>query len=435
MGMAITLTSQKRLTTFMPMPASFREWQHLTESATAPRQVVQHLTHIEDLVWTDGAAGAQKTGQFLHSLVEILKGNSKRSLDLSVKIDGAPAVIAGRDPQDGKFFVATKGAFAKTPRIAKDRREISTLYGHAPGLAAVMTTVFDSLEDLNWTTVMQGDLLFTPQIRKIQNIDGQTYVTFKPNTIMYGVPSDSTLGQRIQTARLGIAFHTTYTGSSLQTLTARPGADTSTLAASGNVLFFPVTYRDISGQTTLTTDEMRAITGMLAGIESGAKKLSRNVFLHLLQTAPLVRDYLMQYQNSLVRAGQPITLTPAKFTQGFLLFLQSIAQKQVQGRKTAAGQAGVTNKFQQLATTVAGHADALQSIIAWQALVIRTKRVLMRKLNAMSDLTPFYETETGVSRGSHEGFVAVDRSGSFVKLVDRGEFSRLNLTQGRFQAS
>jgi len=44
-------------------------------------------------------------------------------------------MVVGRDPDDGQFFVATKSALAKTPRVAKSLADIDRLYAHAPSLA------------------------------------------------------------------------------------------------------------------------------------------------------------------------------------------------------------------------------------------------------------------------------------------------------------
>ena len=68
-----------------------------------------HMEHIEDEVFNNGVVGARESILFLLSVRDMLSGSSKSSVDITVKFDGAPAIFAGIDPADGKFFLGTKG--------------------------------------------------------------------------------------------------------------------------------------------------------------------------------------------------------------------------------------------------------------------------------------------------------------------------------------
>jgi len=193
------------------------------------KNVIKHLTHLEDLVLTKYAEGAQEALNTLNGLTKFFDGHANAPVNLTVKIDGAPAIVVGNDPADGKFFVGTKGAFAKTPRIAKTPADLKALYGDTPGLLATMQVAFETLKPLKFTHILQGDVLFTPSIKQVLTVFGGKYITFKPNTIIYGVPVESDMGKKIAAAKFGICFHTTYTGSSLATLRAEPGANLTAL--------------------------------------------------------------------------------------------------------------------------------------------------------------------------------------------------------------
>jgi hypothetical protein len=429
MGMATSLASEDRL---MHTPPSFLSWRALQE-ATAPRQVVTHLTHVEDLVWTNYHSGAAAAEVYLTQVANVLKGHADKAYNLSVKVDGAPSLVAGRDPDDGKFFVATKSALGKTPRVAKSIADIESLYGHAPGLVETLKVAYAALSQLNWTTVLQGDLMFVPSLRQRQSIDGVPHVTFKPNTIVYGIPEATPLGQRVLAASIGIAFHTTYTGSSLATLRATPGANLNTLGASSDVLLFPTQYQDVSGSVSMTAAESREIDAKLAKIKAQTATLRQNPFLQALQTTPALRDLLMQFQNQLVRAGQSITPEPNEFVARFVKFLEQLEAKESAARKSAAGKTTVREKYLAFIGTVKQLAQTLAPVIRWQQLVIDAKLALITKLNLRTEFSPFLQGDGGLTRGDHEGFVASDRRGGFVKLVDRSGFSQLNLTQGRFR--
>ena len=104
--------------------------QYLTEDATKNL----HLEHLEDLVFLYGIDGMRSGINFLRSIRDMLSGKSTKNVDLHVKWDGAPAVFAGTDPEDGKFFVGTKGVFAKNAKLVKSNADLKK-YGYSGGMA------------------------------------------------------------------------------------------------------------------------------------------------------------------------------------------------------------------------------------------------------------------------------------------------------------
>ena len=151
----------------------------------------------------------------------MLGGHSNKRINVTVKWDGAPAIFAGVDPADGQFFVAKKGVFNKTPDIYKKPGDLAKL---SPELKAKFTIALKELPKLGITRgVYQGDLMFTKGDLKVERIDGQPHYTFQPNTIVYAVPVKSALGKSIKRANLGVVWHTTYTGNSLQNMSASFG--------------------------------------------------------------------------------------------------------------------------------------------------------------------------------------------------------------------
>lgn len=105
-----------------------------------------HMTHIEDLILDGGVKGARQAILALRSLRDMLSGNSKLPVDITVKWDGAPAVFAGEDPQTGEFFVAKKGIFNANPKIYKSHEDIKA--DTSGDLTRKLILAFDSLKDL-----------------------------------------------------------------------------------------------------------------------------------------------------------------------------------------------------------------------------------------------------------------------------------------------
>ena len=89
--------------------------QFLTEATKEGKNV--HLEHIEDEVLNGGTAGARSAINFLQSLRDMLAGHAKTKVNITTKWDGAPAIFCGINPENGKFFVGTKGVFAKNAKL------------------------------------------------------------------------------------------------------------------------------------------------------------------------------------------------------------------------------------------------------------------------------------------------------------------------------
>ena len=218
-----------------------------------------HLEHLEDEILNYGVSGGRAAINFLQSLRDMLSGSSRSSTNMTVKWDGAPAIFAGIDPEDDKFFVAKKSVFNVSPKLYKTSAEIDAdLSGALNEKFKVALTEFSKL---GITGVLQGDLMFTNDISK-ETIEGISYYTFQPNTIVYAVPTNSDFGKVINKAKIGVVWHTTYTGKTLQDMIASFGANISGLRKSSTVWMDDATYKDTSGKSTMTENETQAVTKM-----------------------------------------------------------------------------------------------------------------------------------------------------------------------------
>src|SRR6056300_651543 len=156
-----------------------------------------HLEHIEDIVITDGYEGGQAVLDYFRGLLLTLKGTSSEAVKVSVKWDGAPAVVCGINPDNGKFFVGTKSVFAKAAKINYTKQDIARNHG-TDDLGQKLLKCLVHLKKLNITGVVQGDMMFTDDTLAVKDINGKPFVTFQPNEIVYAVPQDSDLGRQIE---------------------------------------------------------------------------------------------------------------------------------------------------------------------------------------------------------------------------------------------
>jgi len=390
-----------------------------------------HLEHIEDEILNFGVDGGRAAINFLRSLRDMLAGASRSSVNMTVKWDGAPAIFAGVDPSDGKFFVAKKSVFNVNPKLYKTDKEIDDdLSGTLNSKFKIALQEFSRLGIKN---VLQGDLMFTDDI-ETETIDGEKYYTFQPNTIVYAAPVNSDLGRTFAKAKIGIVWHTTYTGSELQSMKASFGADISKLKKTSSVWMDDATYKDVSGKATFNQKETEEITKVLSDVGKTFQKISGPGLRKFLvvqngMTGALAGASLKTYNNSKVRAGEKIN-NPKAHAKGYEKWVFDSIQKQIDKAKSDKGKEKYTNIQKEYLREIKKHTRNLEYVITFQNLLVDSKMQIVKKLNSVKGLTDtFIKTSNGFKVTNPEGYVAIDRvSGGAVKLVDRMEFSFNNFT-------
>ena len=392
-----------------------------------------HLEHIEDEILNFGITGGRAAINFVRSLRDMLAGEARSSVNMTVKWDGAPAIFAGVDPEDGKFFVAKKSVFNATPKLYKTAAEIDE-----DGLSGALNTKFkialEEFSKLGITGVLQGDLMFTSEDKGNEKIDGKSFITFQPNTIVYAVDPTSDIGKQINSAKIGIVWHTTYTGDALQDMKASFGANIKGLKNSTSVWMDDATYKDVSGKATMTSAETAIVTASLSSAGSTFQKINSAMlgkFLKLQDsmTGALAGASLKTYNNSKVREGAKIT-NPKAHAAGYTKWVEMSIQKQIDKAKSVKGKVKYQTIQKELVREVKKHTKNLENIIAFQGHLVDAKMGVVKKLNSVKGLTDtFIKTANGFKVTNPEGYVAIDRvSGDAVKLVDRMEFSFNNFT-------
>ena len=390
-----------------------------------------HLEHLEDEIINYGVDGGRAAINFLRSLRDMLAGASRSSVNMTVKWDGAPAIFAGIDPEDGKFFVAKKSVFNVSPKLYKTDAEIDADVSGA--LVSKFKIALKEFSKLGIKGVLQGDLMFTDDV-DTTTIDGEKYYTFQPNTIVYAVPVDSKLGNIIKKAKIGIVWHTTYSGKALQDMKASFGANISSLSKSSSVWMDDASYRDVSGRATFNAKETDKITAILSQTGKTFQRINAPMLTKFLRlqdslTGALAGASLKTYNNSKVRAGQKIS-NPKQHAQGYVKWVEMSVQKQIDKVKSPAGKAKYTKIQKEYMREFSKHTNNLVMVITFQNLLLDAKMQIVNKLNSVKGLTDtFIKTSNGFKVTNPEGYVAIDRvSGNAVKLVDRMEFSFNNFT-------
>ena len=391
-----------------------------------------HLEHLEDNIFNKGFQGAKEAVDYLYSLHDMLEGNSKSPISMTTKWDGAPAIIAGKDPETGKFFVGTKGVFAKKPKINFTDKDIEENHP-AEELQDKLKTALKYLRNLNWNTVAQGDMLFTKQDLQTTSINGEDVLVFKPNTIVYAVPTDSDLAKQIQSAEIGIVWHTEYSGGpTLADTQASFGFNSSQIGTASSVWHRDAIIQDLSGTITMTKEESSDVLDAISMANNYLKSIDADTFKWLEQGNDLIgKEFLQQLKahvNNNIRAGA--FDEPTKFAQGFVQKYIDFMQKKIDGYKTQAKQDEMTDKLVQGVKFIKQNVPQIVAVYDLYLKIIEAKIKIVKKLETIRQMPTFKETEKGYEVTGEEGFVAVDRMGNALKLVDRLEFSRLNFGTG-----
>ena len=395
-----------------------------------------HLEHLEDEILNYGVDGGRAALNFLRSLRDMLAGANRSSVNMTVKWDGAPAIFAGIDPEDGKFFVGKKSVFNADPKLYKSQDDLDNdnLGSGSDSIYAKFSIALAEFSKLGIKGVLQGDLMFVEDMIENITIDGQKYYTFQPNTIVYAVPTDSALGKTINKAKIGIVWHTTYTGDALQDMKASFGANITSLNKQTSVWMDDATYKDVSGKATFTAAEDDKITKILSQVGKTFQKINANSLRKFLtvqngMTGSIAGASLKTYNNSKVRAGQIIS-NPNNHAKGYEKWVEMSIQKQIDKAKSDKGKKKYTDMQKEYMREIKKHTQNLIQIITFQNLLVDAKMQIVKKLNSVKGLTDtFVKTKDGFKVTNPEGYVAIDRvSGGAVKLVDRMEFSFNNFT-------
>ena len=381
-----------------------------------------HLEHLEDDIINRGAVGGENAINFLKAVRNMLAGSGKGT-NMTVKWDGAPAIICGVNPENGKFFVGTKSVFNKTPKINYTSRDISR--NHSGVVADKLKVCLANLSRLNIKGILQGDLLFTDDLKSI-NIDGEKMVSFTPNTITYAVPMASNIGRKIMKAKMGIVFHTQYSGKTMDSLSA--GFGTVRGSSNRNVFLASAGYKSTAvmfdkKELSRFDAQIRMAEGSLKRAKPILDLMSKNI-----SDDTSVGYRLKTYFNYYIKNSNSGMDKVATMQKQFRDYYENYINAEIDARKTPRGKEKFIKAKKDNLQFIDRNRSALYMAIASHITLGNAKNTLLQKMNQIQSIGNFIRTSTGYRVTAPEGYVAVDSVAGAIKLVDRLEFSRQNFT-------
>lgn len=386
---------------------------------------LKHLEHIEDEMFNWGSEGCHASVRFMKELIKML-GKKESSAFMQTKWDGAPSVVCGIDPASGLFFVGNKSVFNKSgPKIAFSERDVDVLYPDQPGLAIKLKMAYRYFSKLGIRGVIQGDLMFTKEDKKYERVDGEDLITFRPNTITYGIPKNHPIGKEVDLAEIGVVFHTHYTGSDLSTMSAGPGA---------NVRTFSKIPQCVVIENDTPMHDINVSQTILNQFSNSTSKIERmcqicGTFLnHLVENMGTTGDkkyhvasYIKQFFNSEIREGRAVQNIQSVM-KSFGEFYHSKMLKEIEKVKSDKGK---TQKRELLYTGlkyIEEHEREFSAMFALYKEMQIAKKLVIDQLDHLETFRTFVQTDNGYKVTTPEGYV-LHHEGDMIKLVNRLEFA------------
>ena len=383
-----------------------------------------HLTHLEELLLTKGEQGYDQARTYILDLLGKLQGKHKRKIKMSVKWDGAPFIMAGKHPQNGQHFVATKSAFNKEPLLNFTETDIINNHGDKPELANKLKKALKFTKQMGIKGLIGGDIMYTSP-SEIGNAvyDDEEFISFQPNTTVYAVDKDSELAKEISNSVMGVVWHSAYSEIDDSTKRALSNSEFKQLKKVPGVWMDDAEFTDSTGKVDIDKDEAKQVKNLIKTADGIKVK-----FGPLTKFLPLVNIYL----NTEIRKGAFIEDPEGSF-KNFYQWLSNrnetaikklVAKKRIEEKTNASKE--------QLAELKSLSGDMIK-LFKKSKLLQQAKQIFINKYNnAVYNTRHFFDNGDGTLRPSNpEGYVAINNDGNLVKFVDRLEFSRANFGSGK----
>lgn len=381
---------------------------------TASEEKLTHLEHAEDHVINSGEDGFAHAFHNLEDVKDHLQGK-KNDTKITTKYDGSPSIVFGHHPENGQFFVASKSAFNKNPKLNYTHEDIEANHGHAPGLVLKLKHALEHLPKVTPPKgVYQGDVMHSGGIKSESNphgdvMDDDGKYHFKPNTITYSTPKGSAEGKNMAKSKFGVAVHTSYEGSTLKNMKAQYGADISHFKAHPDV--HTISVVEGGDHAKMSPDQEHTYNHHIKQATESFKQTPKKAY----NVLPRHGEHLKTYINSTVRDGTKPSV------DGYHDHLKTKHLREIAKVKTAKSIGTKTDKMNDDLKHVMSNKKHIESILNMHHHLQQAKNQLVHTLSAK----PRFEHTINGVKTKPEGFVVI-RNNRPTKLVDRADFSRAN---------
>jgi len=372
---------------------------------------IKHLTHIEDRPLQTGEHGLKHSLASLQKAHQHIKSGTHSS-QLTTKYDGSPAVIYGYHPHNGRFFVASKSAFNKKPKINYTEADIENNHGHAPGLVHKLKAALHHLPKITPPKgVYQGDMMFTHDEVKHDYKKGSA--SFNPNPSGLTYTAHGREAERVRKAKIGIVTHTQYHGGDLHSMVAHHGVDHQNFKPHEDV--FTMDPRHDTRRVHYSDQEQVEFERHLEAAKKAHSEGGKDMY-KATETHQGVGGPLENYINHTVRTGE----TPS--TKGFMKHVESKGNEDIEKTKNKKFQESKKAQLAHHLRWIEANKHHYSNLFKMHHHLQKAKNTLVTVLNKHQD----FEHHHGGTLTNPEGYVH-HFAGESDKLIHRHEFSRRNL--------
>jgi hypothetical protein len=376
----------------------------------ASEEKLKHLEHAEDHVINSGAQGFSHAFHNLKDVHDKMVGKNNKT-KITMKYDGSPSVVFGTNPENGRFFVASKSAFNKNPKINYSHEDIERNHGHAPGLVQKLKAALDHFPKVTPKKgVFQGDIMHTHNDLHVS----RDKVHFTPNTITYSSHKDSAHGKAALGSKIGVAVHTKYNGKNLESMKAEYAPELKQFKKHKDVHLMS-THHEVEKSTYTPQQQAKFVKHL-----TSAANIYRRTKPETYESIQGHEIPLKTYINHTVRTG-----TKPHVDEFMQHYAKSHAKK-VDSVKTAKAKMSKTAAMESDIGHVQRNRQHIDRLLKMHHHLQRAKDVLAKTLSTHSE----FEHSISGKKSKPEGFVVV-RHNRPTKIVDRAEFSAANFNKGK----
>jgi hypothetical protein len=376
----------------------------------ASEEKLKHLEHAEDHVINSGAQGFSHAFHNLKDVHDKMVGKNNKT-KITMKYDGSPSVVFGTNPENGRFFVASKSAFNKNPKINYTHEDIERNHGHAPGLVQKLKAALDHFPKVSPKKgVFQGDIMHTHNDLHVS----RDKVHFTPNTITYSSHKDSAHGKAALGSKIGVAVHTKYNGKNLESMKAEYAPELKQFKKHKDVHLMS-THHEVEKSTYTPQQQAKFVKHLTT-----AANIYRRTKPETYESIQGHEIPLKTYINHTVRTG-----TKPHVDEFMQHYAKSHAKK-VDSVKTAKAKMSKTAAMESDIGHVQRNRQHIDRLLKMHHHLQRAKDVLAKTLSTHSE----FEHSISGKKSKPEGFVVV-RHNRPTKIVDRAEFSAANFNKGK----
>lgn len=374
-------------------------------------QHLKHIHHAEDRPLLHGHEGFEHAHEALMKAHEHMKAGHKSS-NLTMKYDGSPAIVFGHHPKTGKFFVASKSAFNKNPKINHTHADIDKNHGHAPGLADKLHAALKHLPKVTPKHgVYQGDVMHSHT-----DLHEEHKVSFTPNTITYTAHGDT--AKKIKRSKFGVVIHTKYHGDDIHSMSAHHDVDHH------NFKQHPDVYHHTAEHDTSKINYGHKEQSTFQKHMDAAKHIHDThgaTMYHNTKKHQGEAGHLSTYINHTVKHDE------VPHAEGLKKHIQDKANKEIAKVKTEKSKSAKQATADEHKAHIDKHKDSYEHLLNMHHHLQQAKNTLVKSLEHHEG---GYKHHIDGKESKPEGFV-VHHKGQPTKLVNRAEFAKQNLLKVR----